>query len=315
MKTIFITSTSCDAGKSTIGLCLALNFRGKIGYFKPFTENEDCHLFKKVLNLEESEGELSLNGGLKDRFRKLSRDKDLLLVESGPNLSYGAYKRLAASEIAQELGLEPVIVTGGSVETIVDKSILAQNCFSRIRGIIINKVSQSAMNETTSFAVPSLEKVGLPVLGVIHSYKALRMITARDVKEHLDAEIICEEGMDRGIDKILVGAMSFDSALTYFRRYMDKVVITGGDRAEIMLAAMETSTSCIVATGGVRPPPPVIKKALELKIPLFLVEGHTYAAAKKVEEIKPEIKPEDDEKIELIRKRVSRHVDVKALLE
>ena len=120
--------------------------------------------------------------------------------------------------------------------------------------------------------------------------------------------------MDKGIDNILIGAMSFDSALTYFRRYADKVVITGGDRAEIMLAAMETSTSCIVATGGERPSPPVIKKAVELEIPILLVEGHTYAAAKQVEEIRSEIAPEESEKIELITKRVSRHIDMKAIL-
>ncbi|MBU7047254.1 MAG: phosphotransacetylase family protein [Theionarchaea archaeon] len=311
---IFITSTSSSCGKTTVGLSLALNFQGRVGYFKPLSLNEDTILFREVLNLREDELSLT-NGDLTQKFKELSDDKDLFIIESGPNLSYGAYKKLSAPEISRTLDIEPVIVTGGSTETIVDKLILGQTCFSRIKGVIINKVSYAHLNETKSFTVPSLEEVGVTVLGTIPSYKVLRTFTAKEVQNQLDAEIICEEGMEKGIDNILIGAMSFDSALTYFRRYADKVVITGGDRAEIMLAAMETSTSCIVATGGVRPSPPVIKRAAELGIPLLLVKGHTYAAAKKVEEIKPKIKPKDTEKIEVIKKRVSRHLDMKALLE
>jgi len=316
MKSVFITSTSSLAGKTTVGLCVALNFQGEVGYFKPLSTNEDVHLFKNILKLKEPEETLSLeDGDLNKRFKELSEGKDLLIIESGPNLSYGAFKKLSASEIAKTLDLEPVIVTEGSTETIVDKLIMGQACFSRIRGVIINKISYSELNETKSFTVPSLEEVGFPVVGTVPSYKMLRVFTARDVQTHLNAEIVCEEGLDKGIDNILIGAMSFDSALTYFRRYADKVVITGGDRAEIMLAAMETSTSCIVATGGERPSPPVIKKAVELEIPILLVEGHTYAAAKKIEEIRPKIMPEDQEKIELIKKRISRHIDMKAILE
>lgn len=314
MKSVLITSTSSSAGKTTIGLCIALNFRGKVGYFKPLSLNEDTLLFKEVLNLKEPLESLSLGKeDLTQKFKELSQDKDLLIIESGPNLSYGAYRKLSAPEIAKTLNLEPVIVTSGSTETIVDKLIMGQSCFPRIKGVVINKVSYANLNETKSFTVPSLEEVGLPVRGTVPSYKILRTFTARTVQNRLNAEVVCEEGMDKGIDNILIGAMSFDSALTYFRRYADKVVITGGDRAEIMLAAMETSTSCIVATGGVRPSPPVIKKAVELQIPLLLVEGHTYVAAKKIEEIKPVINPQDTEKIELIKKRIQRHLDLDAL--
>jgi BioD-like phosphotransacetylase family protein len=306
MKSIFITSTSSSAGKTAVGLCVALNFRGKVGYFKPLSLNEDTLLFKEVLDLKESAETLSLKKeDLTQKFKELSQDKDLLIIESGPNLSYGAYRKLSAPEIAKTLDLEPVIVTSGSTETIVDKLFMGQSCFPRIKGVVINKVSYASLNETKTFTVPSLEEVGLPVRGTVPSYKILRTFTARDVQNQLNAGVVCEEGMDKGIDNILIGAMSFDSALTYFRRYADKVV---------MLAAMETSTSCIVATGGVRPSPPVIKKAVELQIPLLLVEGHTYAAAKKIEEIKPVINPHDTEKIELIKRRVGRHLDLEALL-
>ena len=120
MKTIFITSTSSFAGKTTVGLCLALNFEGNVGYFKPLSENKDVHLFKEVLKLTEPEEKLTLaNGDLNQQYKEVSQGKDLLIIESGPDLSYGAYRKLSASEIARDLDLEPIIVTGGSSETIV----------------------------------------------------------------------------------------------------------------------------------------------------------------------------------------------------
>ena len=182
MKSIFITSTSSSAGKTTVGLCLALNYPGKVGYFKPITTNNDTYVFKNVLHLTEPEDILTLqNKNLKQHFDALSHNKDVLIVESGPDLSYGGYKKLSASEIAKKLDLEPVIVTADSPESIIDKSIMGRACFSAIRGIIINKVAYANLKETDSFVVPSLEKVGLPVLGTVPSYKMLRTFSAQDV--------------------------------------------------------------------------------------------------------------------------------------
>lgn len=314
MKKLFITSTSSSAGKTAIGLALALNCSGTVGYFKPFSLNDDAHLFHAVVGSPQSPETFTENKGtLKDQFTMLAEGKDVMIIESGPNLSYGAYENLSSMDIASSLDLTPVIVVQGSTEVIVDKLSMAKSCFSKIRGVIINKISYSMLHETESFTIPLIEDIGIPVLGAVPTYKALRTFTTHDILELLPAEIVCEEGMERGIDTVLVGAMSFNAALTYFRRYADKVVVTGGDRAEIMLAAMETSTSCIVATGGVRPSPPVIKKGVELKIPIIMVKGDTYSAAKTIQNIRPVIRPGDKEKITLIRNRLSRHIQMNAL--
>ena len=67
--------------------------------------------------------------------------------------------------------------------------------------------------------------------------------------------------------KILtVGAMTADAALSRFRRSSNKAVITGGDRTDIQLAALETSTTCLILTGNLRPSPLVIKQAEEFGI-------------------------------------------------
>lgn len=49
------------------------------------------------------------------------------------------------------------------------------------------------------------------------------------------------------VEHLMIGAMDVDSALTYFRRKPNKAVITGGDRPDIQLAALETSTKCTIS--------------------------------------------------------------------
>ena len=48
----------------------------------------------------------------------------------------------------------------------------------------------------------------------------------------------------------MLGAMGAELALKFFRTKPDKIVITGGDRADIQLAALETDTKCLVLTGN-----------------------------------------------------------------
>jgi BioD-like phosphotransacetylase family protein len=315
MKKLFIISTSSAAGKTTIGLSIALTASGVVGYFKPFSLNDDAHVFHRILKMPDSPEMVTQDeGNIVEQFNALADKNDMIIIEGGPNLSYGAYKNLSSVDIAHSLDVEPVIIAQGSTEVIVDKLSMAQSCFPNIKGVIINKISHADLKELKSFTIPLIEDIGIPVIGTVPSYKTLRMFTAHDIVAHLHAEIVNEEGLENGIDTMLVGAMSFDAALTYFRRYADKVVVTGGDRAEIMLAAMETSTACIVATGGVRPSPPVIKKAVELKIPILMVKGDTYSAAKTIQNIQSTIRPEDNEKIALIKNEIPTHIQIDSLL-
>jgi len=65
MKALFIGSVVENTGKSMVALGLAKNFKGKVGYFKPFREellcinrrvvDRDAHLMKRVLALRHEE--------------------------------------------------------------------------------------------------------------------------------------------------------------------------------------------------------------------------------------------------------------------
>jgi BioD-like phosphotransacetylase family protein len=89
--------------------------------------------------------------------------------------------------------------------------------------------------------------------------------------------------MDELVEHLMVGAMRVDSALTYFRRKPNKAVITGGDRPDIQLAALETSTKCLILTGNLHPSPIILGRAEEVGVPMILVRQDTLSAVEVIE--------------------------------
>ena len=85
------------------------------------------------------------------------------------------------------------------------------------------------------------------------------------------------------VENLTVGAMTAETALSRFRKYSNKAVITGGDRTDIQLAALETSTTCLILTGNLRPSPLVVKQANEFGVPILLVRSNTMETIEKIE--------------------------------
>ncbi len=71
--------------------------------------------------------------------------------------------------------------------------------------------------------------------------------------------------------------------------------------------------SCIVLTNNIVPPPNVINRATQEKVPILLVPSDTYATARQVQELEPLLTKGDDEKVEILGKLVAQNVDLKAL--
>jgi len=66
--------------------------------------------------------------------------------------------------------------------------------------------------------------------------------------------------------------------MRYFQNAANKVVVVGGDRAEIILAALETPTAAIVLTGSYVPSPAVLARARSSACPIVSVASDTVSA-------------------------------------
>ncbi|MBC7106242.1 MAG: hypothetical protein H5T97_09900, partial [Firmicutes bacterium] len=109
--------------------------------------------------------------------------------------------------------------------------------------------------------------------------------------------------------------MTIESALGYFRRAANKAVVTGGDRAEIALAALETSTSVLILTGGLYPDVRVVARAEERGVPVILVYYDTFTTVEKMGTVARHLRPEDRNAIAIARENVARYCDLGGLLE
>jgi hypothetical protein len=131
---------------------------------------------------------------------------------------------------------------------------------------------------------PALEERGIPVLAVLPQERLLLSVSVGELAEFLSGKILCcPEKVDELVEHLMVGAMSVDSALTYFRRKPNKAVITGGDRPDIQLAALETSTKCLILTGNLRPSPIIMGRAEEVGVPMILVRQDTLSTVEVIE--------------------------------
>jgi BioD-like phosphotransacetylase family protein len=60
-------------------------------------------------------------------------------------------------------------------------------------------------------------------------------------------------------------------------------VVTGADRTDIQLAALEASTQCLILTGAADPLPQLISRAQELDVPILKVEHDTLTTVAVIE--------------------------------
>jgi len=182
-------------------------------------------------------------------------------------------------------------------------------------GVILNCIPKTDLERVKAFGVDILKKNGIQILGIVPECIPLRAPTVKDLCEHTRCTILAgEKNLENLVEDFLVGAMTPESALSYFRRSLRKAVITGGDRTDIQLAALQTDVSALVLTGNYYPDIRVLSRADELGVPVLLVPGDTYSTVTEIATLTGRIKPTDTKKIQLARDIVKDHVDWQRIL-
>ncbi len=350
---LYVYSTTSFCGKSTVCLGLALNFKGKgykVGYFKPIgwemsrgargeKIDEDAQLMTKVLDLD-LPIDLIAPVILSERFleetsridteeymtkvlqayEKASKDMDLMILEGPYAIGIGTSIGLDAITLVKKFEAQVLKVSSIENDTTVDRIIWEKKTHEIINeqclGIILNLIPKTDIERIKGFAIPTLKKHNIDVLGVIPENIEMKAPTVREVCERTAATILTrKDKLDSLIENFLVGAMTPESALTYFRRALRKAVITGGDRTDIQLAALQTDTSVLILTGNIYPDIRVIARAEKLGVPILLVPYDTYTTVRNIEFLTGRIRPDDNKKIQLAKKLVNTHVEWEKILE
>jgi hypothetical protein len=343
MRTLFIGSTESNSGKTmvTIGLAAALQANGyTVGYMKPVgtqptavggaVVDADAHFLKETLGLPDPETEIcpvlltsdlflrGLRGEAGDVLGRIRRahdqiaaGKNVLLMGGAGTLADGAFLGVSALQLAKEFNAPVLLVDSYHAEACVDRILLAKQFLGdALLGAILNRVPPQGLPEVEEAVVPFLAAKGVEVLGILPQDRILDAVSVRQVVEVLDGKVVCgKEGLDAFVERFTIGAMDADAALGYFQRIANKAVITGGHRTDIQLAALETSTRCLVLTGDQMPNQIIAARARDAGIPIVCVGYDTMTTAEKLQAVMGRLRIREATKVqraqELLRERLN----------
>ncbi|MCC6905107.1 MAG: phosphotransacetylase family protein [Anaerolineae bacterium] len=351
MKALYITSIDTSSGKTAVclGLGKRLQIEGKkVGYVKPISYevaqlggeaiDEDVTFVKNVLNLDLPPQELSAVVVTPEVLRdclasptpcnfeeqivlameKAAVDKDVLLIEGGGSLRQGYVLNLSTPYVAELLGAKVLaVVRYTSQLTVLDDVLTAEfRLKDRLLGVIINRVPEEGAAFLAQQGISFLEKHGVPVFGVLPERRNLSSISVSELVDTLDAEVLAAEDRLEGlVEELMVGAMGAQEALSRFRAYRNKAVITGGDRTDMQLAALETSTACLILTGNLTPSASVIDRANDQHVPVLLVKRNTIETIEQIEKVFGKTRLGQAEKLAHFESLMAEHVDYRRLFK
>ena len=330
MKNLFLGSVVERSGKTMVTLGLALNCPVKVGYFKPFKEtlmydrdklvDQDAFLMKKALKLKCDEERLCpfVYDVLKpvemtsivQAYGMVKGESETMLIEGTRDIVSGFLQDVSGMAVAEALSADVILISSSqpsALDKIAMLSQLMKGYKVAFKGVILNM-------SDSPHAKALLEEKGIPVLGQIPEVPTLKRFNVREVADCIDAEIIIEDGLDNVVQEVMVGAMTPETAVKYLRRVARKALITGGDRADIQMAALSTDTSCLILTGGLYPTKQVVSKAYEAGVPILVTRYDTLETAEMVDHLIARIDPDDASKIEVIKRAVKESVDLQAVI-
>jgi BioD-like phosphotransacetylase family protein len=349
MATLYIASTETFVGKSAA--CVGLLDRAKrdgltVGYMKPVSVSvtpterglidEDAEFIQQHFKLADPLDRLApvlvthavveqimrgqpsdFTKRLRDAYVQVSREKDLVVLEGANTWAEGSVVDLSADQVSDMLGAPVLMIVRYRSVLTLDAILAVQRYLGdRLLGVLINQIEEPKLEFVRTRVVTFLEQRGIPVFGTLPEDAQLSGVTVSDLHEFLGGQLIGRaEWGGKLIEHLMIGAMGPESALSHFRRRTNKAVITGGDRADLQMAALETSTSALVLTGNLRPSASVIDKAEDRQVPIILVAEDTMTAVDRAEQIFGHIRFKQQAKIQRFTEILDRGFDFQRLYD
>ncbi len=316
---LYVASTETFVGKSAVCLALLSHLRKegfKVGYMKPVsvsamhtadtTTDEDAALIKQKLGLDEPVEKLApvlitprvveeiLDGQttsyieqLMEAYRAVYQGKEIVVMEGTNRWVEGALLELTADQVISKFDAPVLLVCRYQSTLTVDNIVTVQRYLSnRIVGVLLNQIEQPQLEFVKNRVAPFLESRGIQVLGMLPQEPFLASISVGELLEHLGGKYIgSPEWRDKLVMSLMVGAMGVNASLSHFRRRPNKAVFTGGDRSDVQMVALETSTNALVLTGDIRPALAVLNRAEEKQVPIIVVPDDTMSAVERAEKL------------------------------
>ncbi|QWX83897.1 phosphate acetyltransferase [Cellulophaga sp. HaHaR_3_176] len=356
-KALYVAALESHSGKSllVLGLMqLLLGKMAKVGYFRPVIGDlkkgeVDNHINTVISHfdldiavedayaLTQSQVVDMFNDGRKgdildkiiSKYKKLEEQFDFILVEGSDFTSDGSVIEFDLNlDIAKNLGIPVILIDnarGKSLEEFFGNLESAVNTYIQkgieLLGVVANKLRPENMDFVNKRLKKELKDK--TVIFTVPRVKNLSHPTIKEIVEHLNGEVLFGgESLNNQTGSFGVGAMQLHNYLKHLRD--NSLVITPGDRSDIILGALQANLSDnyptisgIVLTGGILPEPSILKllEGFETHVPIISVKQGTFDTTNAVGNIKSKIYAESKQKIATSIALFNTHIDGELLLE
>ena len=252
--------------------------------------------------IEFDEFKLSLN----------SSSEAINILEAAGSLHEGLLYGLSLGQLAKGLNAKVLLAHFWQDSRSIEPLLEAKNQLGDyLSGVVLNAVNPDQIKDIKENIVPSLKSLGLDVFGVMPRSPLLRSVTVEELVRRLNARVICcSDRLELMVETLSIGAMSVNSAMEFFRRRRNMAVVTGADRTDIQLAALEASTQCLILTGAGEPLPQLINRSEELDVPLLKVDRDTLSTVEVIEQAFGHVRLHETVKATYAFRLVQEHCDL-----
>jgi BioD-like phosphotransacetylase family protein len=356
---IFIAATDQNDGKTTtaLGLFAALRKKlGRIGFIKPvgqrFVEvegrqiDEDTVLIDQTFSvhtpleamspiavepdftrryIEQANNDFLVRR-IRNSFDRAAWEKDFVIIEGTGHAGVGAVFDLSNARVAKLLHSKVILVTKGGIGRPIDELALNKSLFDHegveVLGVILNKVLPEKFEYVTEFARRGLERLGLDLIGAIPQEPLLANATLGQIRHAIKGQFInAHERNRRRVKRVIIGAMNSSHVMEHFQP--GTLVVTPGDREDVILAALSTSAlsdaedralAGLVLSEDLMPHQNVLDLILHSQVPVIRSAADSYTVASSIHSMTVKTLPGDLEKIDKIQTLIDTHVEVDRLL-
>lgn len=354
-KAIYIATSDHNSGKSiiTLGLMsILIGKTAKVGYFRPIIEDfvdgevdnhietvlsyfnldiefDDAYaITKSRLIKKKNKGKIGeVLDTIIEKYKKLEERFDFVLVEGTSFTGEGTSIELDLNVlIAKNLGIPTIIVGSGvgkTLEELLDSLYLVYDSFKVKEVEVLSVFANKVQPENIGLVTSSLQK-SLPsnvLVNTIPLISSLNNPTMQEIVHELNAKVLFGENyLNNEIGHYSVGAMQLHNYLVHL--HDNALVITPGDRSDIILGALQANESAnyptisgIILTGNIVPEESILKliDGLSPIVPIIAVDGGTYHITNKIGSIKSEIYANNTHKIETSINTFEKYVEIEAL--
>jgi BioD-like phosphotransacetylase family protein len=271
---------------------------------------------------------------IQSAFVDIAAKSDVVLCEGTGHCAVGSIVNVNNAKVASWLGADMVLVANGGLGRAYDElelnRILCQYHGVNIAGVVINKVQHDKYDQTRHYLGKALEKLDIPLLGVIPDRPFLGCPAIADLEKLFRSSLLCGEGhrlRHYTVKDLNLVATSLSVFLENLRDKQSRTLyVCHSSRNDILLGFLgealrrkqlgEPFEAALVVAEGSRLDPHVTDMMdLDGAPPILVVPCTTREAMEQIHSYTPKLNVDDSTRVDSTVQHYEPYIDFELLLQ